>query len=526
MSKDDMKPEIDQQAGGFNLGRREFSKLFLLLSAALSRSAIPHGAAQRPSRRQENSPSFLILVFDTLSAPHMSLHGYTRETTPNFARLAERATVFHRHYAGGSFTSSGTASLLTGVYPWTHRALHLHGSVTHEYTDRNIFSALAGTHFTSAYTHNPLVATLFHQFNSALDELIKIERLMRFDHSYSESLFFDDFAVAYESELLQLRNGNAPTSSLFLSIFDEFRRYSRESTSAEAYRELFPRGLPNFMDEERPSFLFFTLEDAVDWLTDELPTLPKPFLQYVHLLPPHGPYTTRKEFIDIFRDGWQPTTKHTHFFPEGHEQDFLNLQRRLYDEFIAYVDAEFGRLVEALDELKNIYLIVTSDHGQLFERGIHGHLTPTMYEGVIRIPLLIAQPGQETHQDVFTPTSCVDVLPTLLHLSGRLIPDWCEGEVLPGIGTPTMEDRIIFCVDAKRNAKHRPLSQATVAMITDEYKLVRYFGYDGIEEAYELFNLYDDPEERDNLYERELSLAANLKRELMDRLRWANNPSH
>ena len=64
--------------------------------------------------------------------------------------------------------------------------------------------------------------------------------------------------------------------------------------------------------------------------------------------------------------------------------------------------------------LDDTYVIVTSDHGEMFERGIRGHVTPTLYEPVIRVPLLIAKPGQREREDVYAPTSCVDLLPTLL----------------------------------------------------------------------------------------------------------------
>src|SRR5688572_25448852 len=60
----------------------------------------------------------LIVVFDAFSARHISLYGYDRLTTPNLSRLADRAVVYHNHYAGGNFTTPGTASLLTGTLPW------------------------------------------------------------------------------------------------------------------------------------------------------------------------------------------------------------------------------------------------------------------------------------------------------------------------------------------------------------------------------------------------------------------------
>lgn len=505
-------------------------KLLLLLPAlpvGRSLARLVTGKAPPPMLRQQSLPNVLILVFDTLSAKHMSLYGYPRETTPNFSRLAESSIVYHRHYAGGSFTTPGTASLLTGTYPWSHRALHLHGSVTDAYTVRNLFTAMGERYFRRVYTHNPLAAILFHQFKDAIDELKPIEDLTRRDFSLTESLFLRDYAVAYESELLQLRSGDTPSSTLFLSLLDSLRRSFGGSRLSSKFARQFPRGLPNYMDEKLPSFLYFTLEDAVDWIVHETPNIPTPFLQYIHLLPPHGPYTTRKEFMNVFDDGWSPPAKPRDFFPEMYGEAFLLEQRRLYDEFIAYVDAEFGRLVEGLREsgqLDNTYLIVTSDHGQLFERGIHGHLTPTMYEGLVRIPLIIAKPGGDKREDVHIPTSCVDVLPTLLHLSGQGVPEWCEGEVLPGFGLPVSPDRSLFCVDAKSNAKHRSLAQGSVALIKGEQKLVRYFDSEEIDEEYELFNLSDDPDELVNLYARPRLEAALLREELLERLEVANTP--
>ncbi len=70
-----------------------------------------------PSPLGTNSPNIIVLVFDAMSADNLSLYGYRRETSPNFERLAQRSNVYHSHYSAGSFTTSGTASLLTGLYP-------------------------------------------------------------------------------------------------------------------------------------------------------------------------------------------------------------------------------------------------------------------------------------------------------------------------------------------------------------------------------------------------------------------------
>ena len=127
------------------------------------------------------------------------------------------------------------------------------------------------------------------------------------------------------------------------------------------------------------------------------------------------------------------------FFKEQSDSfDLLLKKRTNYDEFILYVDHEFGRLMENLESnglLDNTWVILTSDHGELFERGIAGHLTPVLYQPVIRVPLLIFEPGRTIRQDVYSNTSTVDLLPTLLHVTGQKLADWSEGTPLPPFST-------------------------------------------------------------------------------------------
>jgi arylsulfatase A-like enzyme len=510
------------------LTRREFLKTLSILSLLpLKLSSVTRNRPHFQHSTNQDLPNIFILVFDTLSAKHMSLYGYPRNTTPNMSRFADRAVVFHRHYAGGNFTTSGTASLLTGTYPWSHRALHLHGRVLNKYEDRNIFNFFADQFHSFAYTHNPLVAILLHEFRGQINHLTKISDLCLFSDTISESLFNQDFNTAYESELVALRNGNDPSSSLLLSIFDQIRRAYQTNLIDKAYRNTFPRGVPNLFDEQLPSFMFFTLEKSIDWMISQLQMAPAPFLGYVHLLPPHGEYTTRRDFVDIFVDGWKPAAKPEHVFSEGRPEDFLITQRRYYDEYLAYVDAEFGRLVGALDQsgvLDNTFFILTSDHGEMFERGILAHITPTLFEPIIRIPLLISRPGLRTRQDVYSPTSCVDILPTLLHVTGQKVPPWCEGQILPfSAGKVPGADRAIYAVEAKENNKIGPLKKATIAMIKGEYKLVHYLGYENYHDNYELYNLGEDPEELENLDPSGSAMATHLQEELISKIKEIND---
>jgi arylsulfatase len=86
-----------------------------------------------------------------------------------------------------------------------------------------------------------------------------------------------------------------------------------------------------------------------------------------------------------------------------------------YDGSIRYVDDQFGRLLEALDESDTV--LYFSDHGEEFwEHGgfEHGH---TLFEEVLRVPLVIRAPGLPPAR-VEAPVSLLDVVPTVLHLLG------------------------------------------------------------------------------------------------------------
>ena len=508
------------------LSRREFLKL--LAVAALAESSLtPRRQAARLQARSPGAaplPNILILVFDTFSAHHISMYGYRRDTTPNLARFAERATVFHRHYAGGNFTLPGTASLLTGALPWSHRGLHLFGSVRDEYVNQNLFSAFTEDYFITTYTQNALAMGLFNQFKAHLDQITPPKDLALLSEPIADRLFAGDYYASFWGERVVRGSGMEMPTSLFLSYTGLGKDFDANTPRSlmRKYGALFPRGLPN-----HSVGLFFLLEDTINWIKDQVRDAPRPFLGYFHMLPPHEPYMTRREFIDIFDDGWRPQPKPILRFSQNQSEAYLDRQHRFYDEYIAYVDAEFGRLYDYLGTsgmLDDTILVLTSDHGQLFERGIHGHLTSTLYDPLIHIPLLISLPGQSQRRDIGIPTSCIDLLPTLLHLTGKPIPAWCEGQVLPGFGAADPDpERSIFTVEAKSNPKQGPLKIGTVMMIKGRYKIIHYFGYKPHPDVDEVYDLANDPAERENRQGPEaIPAASDLQGELVAKLEETN----
>jgi uncharacterized sulfatase len=177
--------------------------------------------------------------------------------------------------------------------------------------------------------------------------------------------------------------------------------------------------------------------------------------------------------------------------------------------------------------LKNTWFVFTSDHGELFERGIFGHRTPALYQPVINIPLVIVEPGQEERRDVYSPTSAVDVLPTLLKVTGQEIPIWTEGEVLPPFSdTEPSLDRSVYAVEATKSEVTGPLHPASIMLVKGKYKLTAYLGYEetGGNPVFELYDLESDPEELTDIYDAASSISRELQDELLAKVREVDKP--
>jgi arylsulfatase A-like enzyme len=498
------------------VSRRDFLKLSLALGLLGLSDNTPLQVLSRLSGAPDRN--ILIIVFDTLSGAHLPFYRYPRQTAPNLARLAQHANVYHNHHSTGNFTTPGTASIFTGVHPWTHRALHLHGPMLENFAKRTIFhQAAPGTHRVS-YSHNLLVTSLLFQARSDLEKLLFARTLAQADLQYSDLLFSNDYNASIWSEAVILRDLGHHPSSLFLSQIFRLLRGWNGMRFKEQFAQEFPGGIPVNND------LYFTLEKGIDWCIDNIHKWPQPFMGYIHFMPPHYPYLPRQDFMNQFADNYRPIDKPRHRFSEqGNTKRFLLEKRQAYDEYLAYADSEFGRLYDFLSQkgfLENTYLIVTSDHGEMFERGIWGHSTRVMYEPLLHVPLLVSQPGQRNRQDFHSLTSSIDLLPTLMQATGQPIPSWSEGKVLPGFpGFDEQSERRMYAMELKENAQYSPLSTGTFVLFQGPYKYTYYQGYqERMEGRDELYNLENDPEELDNRVQAQSTLAAELKAELVEKL--------
>ena len=115
-------------------------------------------------------------------------------------------------------------------------------------------------------------------------------------------------------------------------------------------------------------------------------SIPQPFLGYIHFFPLHDPYNCREDFVEILKDDdYNPPEKTSD--PFALRDKVLTHQEELeyrqhYDEHILYVDSEFNRLFNYLDQqgiLENTLVVLTSDHGEIIDRGVKAHNLPYLF---------------------------------------------------------------------------------------------------------------------------------------------------
>lgn len=161
-----------------------------------------------------------------------------------------------------------------------------------------------------------------------------------------------------------------------------------------------------------------TADHAVEWLRREQH---RPFFAYVHFVDPHSPYCPPAERP---RDPNAPVPgdMSLSFYGRNPLPDAATLAewRRLYAEEVALVDRGLARVLAALEPevRKRTTVVFLADHGEEFlDHGFLGHGW-SLYDELLRVPLVIAGPGIRAGRIVTQPVGLIDVLPTLAARAG------------------------------------------------------------------------------------------------------------
>jgi len=476
-----------------HINRRDFLKLGLLTSASVAAYPI----AKALESKKSGSGHILLLVFDAWSAQNVNLYGYPRDTMPNLKKFSKTATIFHNHISAGRYTVPGTASLLSGLYPWSHRALNLGGRITAKHQDHLIFNVLDGNIDTVAYAQNVYADQIIGQAEEKLSQHIPFGAFNLNDRVIYDNPLFkkDQYAAfnAFEDGIIQ--DGKGADASLFLGPMIREKTLRDQTIAGFNHGAGYYNGLPE-------SFESYSLAGLVDGLIDLVDGLTEPSFIYFHVYPPHDPYRPYYKFYNAFRDdGFSPATNPIHpLASEPRTKVVLNNNRLSYDAFLASWDAEMSRFFEYASQsgfLNQNTVIVTSDHGEMFDKGISGHMTTMLSQPILHIPLIIHNPGQTEQRDIYTFTSSTDVLPTIAAMVGVEQPAWTEGKILPMINESEDKSRIVYSFDAIHNPAFGALKNYSVSAIWDGLKICYYHLNDY--ENWELYDVLQDPVEHNEL---------------------------
>lgn len=399
---------------------------------------------------REEPVNVIWITLDALRADHLGCYGYPLPTSPTIDGLAGQGVRFDAAFSQAPATKASVASMFTSLHPSIHQA------VAHGKTGRE---------------------------GDVLSEKVTTiaERL-----SASGMLTAGFVANPHLQERFGFHQGF------------EVYRYLSVGPVAKADK---------------------VLGEAADWLASEPQVHTRPFFVYIHLMDTHFPYEPpqphRGQFVDpdlegcdvVYTNGLPDTP------PTQREMEYL---RGIYDGALHFADHQIRTFIGELDRLGlrgNTLLVITADHGDEFlDHGGLGHGS-SLYNELIRVPLIMVLPGRlQAGRVIRTPVALVDLGPTILSLCGIR---W-DPALVTGFDRTTL---LMHSDSAKVSPATPPLlsqrSRFQIALISGDHKYI-FRGKPGNGEK--LFDLQGDRKEVNNLMWTEKALRGRMVDEASARL--------
>jgi len=394
----------------------------------------------------------VVFLLDTLRQDALGCYGNPRNPTPHIDALAHDGARFEHAISSSGWTLPAIGSLLTGTWPTIHGAMG------------------KGVMLTPIRDELPTAAEVFRE------------------HGHRTVAIAN---AAFVSPMVGVQRG--------FDVFDHQYSYNDDARTAGevvdlAIAQLDARG-------EGSSFFLF------------------------HLFDPHLTYDPPADFAGKYTGGRAspplPITAMTclqmqtgarkQLPPSAADQEYV---RAAYLAEVSYMDSQVGRFVAALRE-RGLYedttLVVTSDHGEEFweHRGFeHGH---SLYDELVRVPLIIKPPRDlEFHRKVVTRSvRLMDIMPTIFELHGVPKPPSFEGESLLSL---MQEDEVAPRPVFSESTLYGP---ERIAWRTEQYKYIHDATL-GPGEFGELYDWRADPGETRNLARDRPEVAMKMRDELLE----------
>ncbi|MBN1221941.1 MAG: sulfatase, partial [Candidatus Aminicenantes bacterium] len=187
-----------------------------------------------------------------------------------------------------------------------------------------------------------------------------------------------------------------------------FVTYAVQTNTFIQARHNFDQGFDEYIESAYPECTADRVADLSIEFFKKIKERPEKFFAYLHFMDTHFPYDAPKTYREYFVDkdyvGDPDLSKVT---LKDLRSGIMNLSERnkdhiraLYDAEIRFVDDQVQKIIDSLKLLKlgdNTIIIITSDHGEEFwEHGgfEHGH---SMYNELLRVPLIIYNPKYKIH---------------------------------------------------------------------------------------------------------------------------------
>lgn len=269
----------------------------------------------------------------------------------------------------------------------------------------------------------------------------------------------------------------------------------------------FAKGFDHYSHPHRYRSAEIMIHQALEWLAGD-PAEPvlhrQPFFIFLHLFDPHHTYDPPWPFDTAFLSSYREnilelSASHPFSQEKNLSPDELFEVVALYDGEIAYTDWALGRFFDQLKEL-NVYdnslIAVMGDHGEGFlEHGLMNHGN-SVYQELGWIPLILRFPdGRFRGRRVKSPVQLIDLTPTILDYLGQGQPTISQGlSLLAAIEEDEPSADYVFTYVGYAESIH-----------DGSWKLIKNPPYRvkmiprSAKAQYELYDLANDPEERNNL---------------------------
>jgi arylsulfatase A-like enzyme len=396
-------------------------------------------------------PNVILIGLDAMRADRLGCYGYGEGTSPHMDALAADGVRYARATTQSSWTKPSFASILTSLYPSSHRAIYKSDRLPESVTTLAQVLSAAG-YRTGGLANNINVAPHFG-FDRGFDEY----RFLAPDYEFGASASSSQLAI-YQV----LRRGRAMLGGKRLRFQDFYQ------DAAVVNREAFA-----WLESNRESRFFL----------------------FLHYMEPHDPYFEHpyngRGYARAGNQNPDPALAQT--FSE------------LYDGEVRYLDEHLGRFFDWL-KAEGLYddalIVLTSDHGEEFQDHGGWWHGKTLYEEQIWVPLIVKYPGSARAGTVVSDLSTsLDIAPTILDGAGLTVPETMIGRSL---WSPSEPPRFVFAEEDHEGNVLRSLQT-----LTDKLILANPDNPRGLPTT-ALFDLQKDPSERNNVADQSPETVAEM----------------